>query len=79
MIDEAGLKSLSHTNFLMYQIIPVYIKRSEVNRRKAGVTEERIKRDNSRKKLPEEFYDCIIENNGTIEEFNKKILKSLSI
>lgn len=79
VIDEAGLKSLSHTNFLMYQIIPVYIKRNEENRHKSGVSKERIKRDNSRKRLPEEFYDCIIENNGTIEEFNEKILKSLSL
>lgn len=77
VVDEFGLEQLSKNYSLMYQIIAVYIKRSEAARKKSGITKERIKRDNSRKKLPEEFYDCIIENNGTIEEFHKKIIQAL--
>ena len=50
---------------------------NESNRLRHGVSPERIKRDNVRKGLPEEYYDCIINNNGTIKEFEQKILNAL--
>lgn len=78
VVDEVGLSQLSKVYSLMYQVISVYIKRREDKRLRSGVTRDRKKRDNVRKKLPEEFYDCIIENNGTIEEFHQKIVKELN-
>lgn len=78
VIDEKGLEEITKNFSDKYHIISVYIKMNEKNRLKNGISLDRIKRDNSRKKLPEEYYDCIIDNNGTIEEFETKILKELN-
>lgn len=48
-----------------YEIVKVYVKRDNVNE---DVDEERKNRDVQRTKLPECYYDFVINNNGSIDE-----------
>lgn len=78
VVDEKGLLELVKRHGKNYQIITVYIKRNQDNRIKSGIDLQRIKRDCYRKRLPIDYYDCVIENNGTIEDFEEQILKCLN-
>lgn len=78
VIDEHGLEEITKKFSDKYQIVSVYIKMSEKNRLKHGISQDRIKRDNSRKRLPNDYYDYIIYNNGTIRDFETKILEGLN-
>lgn len=78
VIDEIGLLELVKRHGRNYHIVSVYIKRSKENRIQAGIDSRRMKRDGCRRKLPMDYYDCIITNNGTIEDFEKQILNSIN-
>lgn len=67
VIDEKGLinmmsKEQSPFNF---NLITIKIKRTDKNE----IGAERIARDKERTQLPDDFYDHIINNNGTLDEF----------
>lgn len=64
VIDEKGLANLRRDFGDMYDIHTVLIKRKNTLRRKMGVDETRIRRD-ERRNLVDEEYDYVIENNGT--------------
>ena len=69
VIDEKSLLELEknllvNNNIGMYSLVKVYVKRDSID-----VDDNRMRRDNDRKKLPESFYDIILENNGDIDEF----------
>lgn len=64
VIDEKGLKNLRKDFGDMYDIYTVLIKRQPKLRRKVGVDDTRIRRDDKRN-LVEGDYDYVIENNGT--------------
>lgn len=64
VIDEKGLKNLKTDFGDVYDIHSVLIKRDKRLRRKAGVDEARIRRDD-RRVIDEADFDYIIENNGT--------------
>lgn len=70
VIDEKGLIDLREKFSNEYDIRAVYIKRSSVLKRIAGVTQNRIDRDGKRKELiPEDSYDLVVENNETKAKF----------
>jgi hypothetical protein len=72
LIDEKGILELIEKYDGDYEIIPVLIKRSPEQLLKS-VPPDRLKRDKHRITIEDGFYDHIIENNGTIEEFEDKL------
>lgn len=70
VIDEKGLENLRQDFGDVYDIYTVLIKRDNKLRRKVGVSETRIRRD-ERRNLKDEDYDYVIVNNGKkVELFN---------
>ena len=63
VIDEKGLENLRKDFGDVYDIYTVLIKRDKSLRRKSGVDETRLRRD-ERRDLKDENYDYVIENNG---------------
>ena len=78
VIDEAGLECLVKDFGDRYLIVPVTVKCSEETLIKRGIEPDRLARDKRRIHINDSFYDCIIINDGTIEEFENKILSEIN-
>ena len=67
VIDEDALVEMEKLLYQKggYEIIKVYVKRDAVNE---DVDDERKKRDEQRNKLPECYYDYVIDNSGSLDE-----------
>lgn len=63
VIDEKGLENLRNDFGDVYDIHTVLIKRDKSLRRKSGIDETRLRRD-ERRDLKDNDYDYVIENNG---------------
>ena len=72
VIDEKGLENLRKDFGDVYDIYTVLIKRNKSLRRKSGVDETRIRRD-ERRNLIDKDYDYVIENNGKKAELFNNI------
>lgn len=72
VIDEKGLKNLRQDFGDVYDIHTVFIKRNSGLRKRMGVSITRIRRD-ERRVLIEEDYDYVVVNNGTKKEFFREI------
>ena len=72
VIDEKGLANLRKDFGDVYDIYTVLIKRDKQLRRKVGVDETRIRRD-ERRDLRDEDYDYVISNNGKKTELFAEI------
>ena len=72
VIDEKGLDNLRRDFGDVYDIHTVLIKRDKHLRRKMGVDETRIRRD-ERRNLIDEDYDYVINNNGKKAELFAEI------
>lgn len=72
VIDEKGLDNLRKDFGEVYDIYTILIKRDKSLRRKAGVNETRIRRD-ERRSLIDSEYDYVVVNNGTKREFFDEI------
>jgi len=64
VIDEKGLANLRTDWGDQYDIYTVLIKRTKALRRRCGIDQTRLRRDEKRQ-LNDEDYDYVIENNGT--------------
>ena len=64
VIDEKALVDMIESFSDRYDIIKVYVDRSDIN-----VDEERMNRDNDRVIMDEQFYDIIIRNNCNYSDF----------
>lgn len=71
VIDEKGLIYLQsqETTPFPFDFITIKIKRDNLQE----IDSERKERDAERTHLPEELYDYIIDNNGSIEEFRASL------
>lgn len=78
IIDEKGLEKLTFEHSDKYQIIAVTIKSSPEVLIERGIDPRRVQQDRERKHLPLNYFDCIIHNNGTIEEFEYNILRAIN-
>ena len=74
VIDEKGLDNLKRDFGDVYNIYSVLIKRKKDLRRKSGVDETRIRRD-ERRNLIESDFDYVIENNGKKTELFSQMEK----
>lgn len=73
VIDEIGLVTLREKHSRQFEIISVRVKRDK-DRIGLSVTDKgRMKRDEDRIELEDSHYDFVIDNNGTLDEFEVKI------
>jgi guanylate kinase len=70
VIDEKALVEMIDKFSDRYHIIKVYVDRSEID-----VDSDRMERDNDRMVMDDTFYDIIVNNNGSYNDFiNNKTL-----
>ena len=71
VIDEKGLVDLMSKEQMpiSFHLITIKIKRSN----RDDIEKERIERDKDRITLPDDFYDYVIENNGSLDEFKETL------
>ncbi len=74
VIDEKGLEELTNRFADRYEIISVLLLCPMEKLAIRGIDPKRIKRDRERKRLSTQFFDCIICNDGSIEEFEYRIM-----
>lgn len=73
VVDERGLKYLKETKSHKFNIISIRVESTMDTLIKRGIGLCRIKRDEDRDPLPLYYYDFVVENNGSLEEFEDKI------
>lgn len=73
VVDERGLKYLKETKSHKFNIVSIRVESATETLIERGIALERIKRDDDRTPLSLSYYDYVIENNGTLEEFEEKI------
>lgn len=71
VIDEKGLIDLMSKEQAPFSFSLYTIKLNRLNL--DGISEQRIARDKERNPLPDEFYDYVINNDGSIEELRTKL------
>lgn len=74
VIDEKGLEELTNRFADRYEIISVLILCPVEKLEARGIDPHRIKRDRERKHLSSQFFDCIICNDSSKEEFEYRIM-----
>ena len=73
VVDEYGLTFLKKSKSDKFNIVSIRVESENEILIKRGIEEERIQRDECRELLPLDYYDHIITNDGTLEEFDDKI------
>lgn len=71
VIDEKGLVDLQskQSSSFPFDLVTITIKRDNLE----GIDEKRNERDNERIHIPDEVYDYVINNNGSMEEFRASL------
>lgn len=73
VVDESGVEALKRLHGKRYRIVTVLVRSSYAALEARSIDEERIFRDRTRKQLPDAFYDFIIDNDGTLAEYEENI------
>lgn len=73
VVDERGLKFLKEEKKHKFDIVSICVESDYEILTGRGIAPERIRRDEERESLPSGYYDHIIRNNGSLEEFGNKI------
>ncbi|MFR9543625.1 MAG: hypothetical protein SNH27_16450 [Rikenellaceae bacterium] len=76
VVDEKGLKFLKERKSDRFNIVSIRVECESCTLVERGIDADRILRDRDREPLPLEYYDFIIDNNGTQEEFDQKICET---
>ncbi|MGL5690389.1 MAG: hypothetical protein ACRDD8_06145 [Bacteroidales bacterium] len=79
IIDEKGLDMLLREHSQEFTVVSVYVRRDVDLRIECGVSQSRIDRDKNRLVLNESIYDCIITNNGTLDDFERAIMDNINM
>ena len=74
IIDERGLEEITRNFNITYNIVAVLITCPEDVLTQRCIPTARIQRGRERKHLNEKFYDCVIRNDASKEEFEYKIM-----
>lgn len=71
VIDEKGLVDLQskQSSSFPFDLVTITIKRDNLE----GIDEKRKERDNERIHIPDEVYDYVINNNGSMEKFRASL------
>lgn len=73
VVDESGVQALKRMHGERYRIVTVLVRSSYATLEARGIDQERIFRDRTRRQLPDSFYDFILDNDGTLPEFEEAI------
>lgn len=76
VVDERGVRFLKEEKNHKFNIVSIRVESTVETLIDRGIAMERIKRDDDRTPLPLSYYDFIVENNGTLEEFENKICET---
>lgn len=74
VLDERGLLSLKEKYRERFDIVSVLVCSTPETLQARGIPAGRISRDTERSGLPDSFYDAVIENNGTLADFEERAL-----
>lgn len=74
IVDERGLEELTKRCGARYDVISVLVLCSPEQLEARGIDPARIRRDCERKYLSPGYFDCVIRNDASLEEFEYKIL-----
>lgn len=74
VLDERGLLSLKEKYKGRFDIVSVLVRSTPETLQARGIPAGRISRDTERLGLPDSFYDVVIENNGSLADFEERAL-----
>lgn len=74
VVDERGLLGLKERYCDRFHIVSVLVRSRPETLQARGISKERIARDEERVLLPDDFYDAVISNDGTLREFEERAL-----
>ena len=74
VLDEKGLVTLRKQYEGRFRIVAVLLRSNPDMLFKRGISSERIVRDAERLQLPDKTYDAVIDNNGSLREFEERAL-----
>lgn len=73
VVDEGGVQALKKIHGHHYRVVTVLVRSRHETLVQRGIDPERIYRDRQRKRLPEPYFDFIIDNDDTLEAFEIRI------
>lgn len=73
VVDEGGVETLKRAHGNRFQIVTVSVQSKLETLVERGICHLRIERDNNRTQLPDSFFDFIIHNDDSLEEFEVSI------
>lgn len=79
VVDENGAKALKRKYDKKYHVVFICIQSTPLTLDARGICASRIERDSNREQLPNSFYDYIISNDGSLEEFENQIHETFKL
>lgn len=79
IVDEGGVETLKRVHGHRFEIVTVSVQSKPETLVERGICHLRIERDNNRTQLPDSFFDFIIHNDGSLEEFESDIRQTYKI
>lgn len=73
VVDESGVQVLKRMHGERYRVVTVLVRSGYAALEARGVDQERIFQDRTRRQLPDAFYDFVIDNDGTLTEYEEII------
>lgn len=73
VVDESGVQALKRMHGERYRVVTVLVRSGYATLEARGIDQERIFRDRTRRQLPDAFYDFVIDNDGTLTEYEETI------
>ncbi len=73
IVDESGVETLKRVHGSRFQIVTISVQSKPETLIDRGICRLRIERDSNRSQLPDSYFDFIIHNDGTLEEFEVAI------
>lgn len=73
VVDESGVQALKRMHGERYRVVTVLVRSGYAALEARGIDQERIFRDRTRRQLPDAFYDFVIDNAGTLTEYEETI------
>lgn len=73
VVDESGVQALKRMHGERYRVLTVLVRCGYATLEARCIDQERIFRDRTRRQLPDAFYDFVIDNDGTLAEYEETI------
>lgn len=73
VVDESGVQALKRMYGERYRVVTVLVRSGYAALEARGIDQERIFRDRTRRQLPDAYYDFVIDNDGTLPEYEEII------